>query len=230
MNLTIHIGTHRTGTTSIQQALAEAPIHERGILYPKTGRDFNAHHRLAQAIVGLWEQPLGLWDDMWREVENAGLPQVLLSSEDFSWADDKKVEVLSRMLPDGPRRVIVFLRNPLEFLRSMYVITVKLWNYKHGFDRFIEENWQRCDYAALIERWQTIGAVTPIVYSSQDVVPDFFQEIGVPGPGKLYSLNAAEQKPVVRPYHIRRLRKLTEGFQQALEPYVGDCDRWFMEF
>ncbi len=51
----LHIGTHRTGSTSIQRfmANAEEALAEQGIIYPKTGRpdtDWTnqyGHHELA---------------------------------------------------------------------------------------------------------------------------------------------------------------------------------------
>ena len=56
----LHIGTHRTGSTSIQRFLAnvEEALAKRGVIYPKTGRpdtDWSnryGHHLLHWSLVG----------------------------------------------------------------------------------------------------------------------------------------------------------------------------------
>lgn len=56
----LHIGTHRTGSTSIQRFLAngEEALADRGVIYPKTGRPDTewsnryGHHLLHWSLVG----------------------------------------------------------------------------------------------------------------------------------------------------------------------------------
>jgi len=52
INLYIHIGLHKTGTTSIQNFLTlnENILSKKGYLYPATGRKGQAQHLLAQAM------------------------------------------------------------------------------------------------------------------------------------------------------------------------------------
>src|SRR5438874_9962524 len=85
----VHIGLHKTGSTSIQKMLAgrEAWLQEQGFHLPRAGRDFaHGHHELA------WElnRKRGFagsaqFDALSCEVEEANFPErIILSSEEFS--------------------------------------------------------------------------------------------------------------------------------------------------
>src|SRR4051812_1580029 len=85
----IHIGLHKTGSTSIQKMLAsrEDWLGSLGLYVPKTGRTGSqGHHLLA------WElsrrhgfSGSAQFDALKRELREAGFPaRVVLSSEDFS--------------------------------------------------------------------------------------------------------------------------------------------------
>ena len=91
MELTIHIGPHKTGTTAIQAAFSHsaAALRRQGVLYPKRHWRQQAHHRLAFALKGK-EMPGGDTPDLGAELEalchtlaEAKGEKVLISSEEF---------------------------------------------------------------------------------------------------------------------------------------------------
>src|SRR5699024_7832742 len=93
--LYLHIGTFKTGTSSLQQFLFDNRelLGERGYLVPQS--EFVGHHPLAQSIAKDFAgfQPIGwlpfqgnhknLWERFHEEVADSSCPKVLLSSEIF---------------------------------------------------------------------------------------------------------------------------------------------------
>src|SRR5215203_3005331 len=85
----LHIGTHKTGSTSLQVLLYAHPtvLQAHGCLYPKTGRSPDSpagHHDIAWEISGdaRHQRAYGTIDDL--AVEIASVPHdIILSSEDF---------------------------------------------------------------------------------------------------------------------------------------------------
>src|SRR6202022_3469950 len=73
----IHIGTHKTGTTSIQHLLSRnsSALRQMGYYYPDAGRLelHPGHHNLAWGISGdrRFRDDYGTIDDLIREVENS---------------------------------------------------------------------------------------------------------------------------------------------------------------
>lgn len=128
--LHFHIGSHKTATTALQNALAANAdlLAARGLLYPKSGRYFSGHHPLALQLrdPALRDQPLdalGDWPALLAEIEASAAQQVLLSSENFEWVQD-----LSRLQGLSHRfrlRVIFYMRSPPSYLESFYNQLVK---------------------------------------------------------------------------------------------------------
>lgn len=85
----LHIGTHKTGTTSIQHFLAknaEALRHER-ILMPLAGRHLQGHHHIAWELrndVRL-EGRTGFVQQLIEELRATDLEKAVISSEDFEY-------------------------------------------------------------------------------------------------------------------------------------------------
>src|SRR5438477_12003958 len=96
----LHIGPHKTGTTSVQAALweARARLLAHGVRH--VGRSRNPSNAV-QAVVGR-NSPYGPkppsirhWEGLVREIRQAREPRVIVSSEFFAWA-----------MPDAIRRIV----------------------------------------------------------------------------------------------------------------------------
>lgn len=167
----LHIGTHRTGSTSIQRFLAQAEgaLAEQGILYPEAGRpdtdwsDQYGQHELQWSI----EEKRGVedrqvWDELRREIDGHSGQCVVISAEGFGKCTSEEIrEVISHLDP-YPLRVIVYLRPPIDFLQSAYGQRVKMGTYSGSFLQFVEEMMPRCNYLDLVSRWEQFGAVTSV--------------------------------------------------------------------
>lgn len=132
MELTIHIGPHKTGTTAIQAAFSQsaAALRRQGVYYPKRHWRQKAHHRLAFALKGK-KMPGGDAPDLSAELEalchtlsEAEGAKVLISSEEFFTCPREGVARLRDAIA-GPVRIICFLRRPDDFLVSCYNQKIK---------------------------------------------------------------------------------------------------------
>jgi hypothetical protein len=201
----MHIGVHKTGTTAIQAALADArpQLREHNVTYP--GK-LQAQHRAALAVLQRhwgWNTRGGSvldpkhFDKLTRRV--ASTPdRVVISSEFFCEADAEKATRVVQAL--GPQRVhiVVTLRNLGRLLPSSWQQYLKYglttpyeaWLtdiFKTpGSSKMSPTFWRRHDHGAVIDRWaKAAGAdrVTVLVLEDVDRSANFVsfaQLLGVP--------------------------------------------------
>ena len=201
----LHIGVHKTGTTAIQAALADAraDLKRAGVTYP--GK-LQAQHRAALAVL---QRPWGWntrggavmdrshFDKLARRVRsNPG--RVVISSEFFCEADESTSRDVIRDLGGDRVRVVVTLRNLGRLLPSSWQQYLK-YGLTTPYERWLRnvfDNpgqltmtptfWKRHDHAAVLTRWsEAVGAanVTAIVLEDVDrsaMFRSFAQILGVP--------------------------------------------------
>lgn len=120
--LYIHIGLGKTGTTSIQESLAQSrPIlNSKGILYPKAGTmgigNGLAHHELASCKDSLKEAEI-YWEIL-AEQKEYECHSVVLSSELFTTASDTMID-FSKEFDDVI--VIAYVREQVSLIESVYL-------------------------------------------------------------------------------------------------------------
>ena len=128
----LHIGTHKTGSTAVQHALAENRwlLARRGVAYPDIPGSSVAHH----GLMSLWNPylanfaPRGGAEAAWRTLarRHARAPGVLvLSSEEFSRAHgDYAIDyawVREALSEFESVDVVCLLRDQLSFVQSVYL-------------------------------------------------------------------------------------------------------------
>lgn len=139
----IHVGTHKTGTTSLQARLAlnQELLRQRGVCYPKAGRFLYGQHNLAWELnddVDQFAPNRGTVIDLLAEIERERSAAVVLSSEDFEYLY-RLPERLS-YLRDALRsvgytsRVVISFREPVSYIESLYAEL-----RKHGMSRSLRE-------------------------------------------------------------------------------------------
>ncbi|MEM9453166.1 MAG: hypothetical protein AAGF11_03245 [Myxococcota bacterium] len=152
--LTLHVGTHKTGSTSLQAFLLQnkARLADRGYDYPTEGCycwPRSGHSPLAHALAGTrpaWLDPARVIPGrvecvqaIRRRIEQVGAPHVLISTEHFFTHVPPQV---LRQTFDGlgyHLRVLVFLRPQDEFLESRYAQSVKVGRCQQSFESFVQE-------------------------------------------------------------------------------------------
>jgi len=199
----IHIGTHKTGTTSLQHALHanRRKLDALSYLYPRSGRLAIAregHHNIAWELSRdrRFRRRFGTVDKLLTEI--AATPHdVVLSSEDFGSSVYHAEEFasfvtrLKRLMLDIT--LIVYFRNQIDYAKSLYLELLAF-----GFDvsfgeflteltdhgRFVWRDWIfPFDYYDFFERLRSIDGVT-VVARSYDVtraalIDDFCSILGL---------------------------------------------------
>ncbi len=144
--LVLHIGGHRTGSTSVQAALhaSRKRLGRAGILYPTAGLSTVAHHSLANAIreakVEGGGRPAlsGCLEGLHREIRLSKCHTVIISSEELISTCDYRPDGLSQLFAlFSEVQVLCFLRHQAPLLESAYKFAV-LWSNSAATEAFPE--------------------------------------------------------------------------------------------
>ena len=126
----VHIGTHKTGTTSIQSFMRRyaRQLSQSGILVPRSGTlSWNGgHHNIAWEIRSdpHLEPHAGGVDDLIVELEAARENVAVISSEDFEYLvqyPDRLRQFHARLVGlDTIQSYLVFFRNTVDYMKSSF--------------------------------------------------------------------------------------------------------------
>lgn len=137
----LHVGTHKTGTSSIQNTLDDHrdDLAKHGFLYPRVG-PFPSHSNIAWELAGheLFQQKNGTVDGLIEQIR-ASTQNVILSSEDFILAFPKEAfrSFIERLKQSQLEiTILVYLRDPPDYFRSAYFEILKA-DCPFGFGPFI---------------------------------------------------------------------------------------------
>jgi hypothetical protein len=196
--LFLHVGFHKTGTTSLQDALNRnrAELLTQGLIYPKTRR-FRAQHEFAWSAGKRgwgWKQFGGSQAGpgparrMFRLIRSSK-QDVIISSEFLSELTPAKIQKLISSIGDKDLRVIFTVRPVAKILPSAYQQEVKNGS-KLTFDRWLErvlepekENrnktrfWTRHSHHIEIDKWaEVVGKDRITVIVADESKPEFLTE------------------------------------------------------
>lgn len=186
----LHIGRHKTGTSSIQQFVnsnAEL-LSELNLYYPECGKSAIAHHDLAQlfsiqsnktpvAQKKTAKSPIlkALLDEVDQQPEN-----ILLSSESFQ---NSHPLVIKEAFKNYDLRVFVYIRNQIDYLASSYAQKVWATNYSESMEHYYDHVFS-VDYLEFLNRWQDasenklkVRKFSRQSLCDQDIVADFFMNM-----------------------------------------------------
>lgn len=203
----VHIGTHKTGTTSIQAALAtnRERLRSLGLYVPRAGTTHarSGHHNLAWQLRddSRFRPAHGTLDDLLAELAEVAEPCAVISSEDFEYCVEypQRLAAFERALRGAgwePRYLVLFRR------QSGYAGSLHAELLRHGltasFPRFVATILHRArfvlhgdwcfhfDYMAFIERWgrASSGALHVRAFARRrpgpQLIAEFLGAIGAP--------------------------------------------------
>lgn len=213
----LHIGRHKTGTSSLQRFLFEKSerLHAEGIHYPRelVSQGF-AHHGLATPLArrhfrGNARGQLAAARSRARNSLCELIPTSVnvLSSEAFQNCDPRLVAEVFAGWQVG---VVVYLRNQLDYLASAYAQRIHATNYTGTLEEFAVGF--DMDYARFLASWASYFPLRPRLFAScrmrgGDVVADFVTEV-LERPGLLVNYRRIDQNP--------SLSRRIVAFKQAL--------------
>lgn len=174
----IHIGTEKTGSTSIQEFLAtnRAELRHQGILYPVAPGKSNhigltcfalddhkvESNRTALGVIGetaVAKYREKLLSDLTAEVQAAKPRAIVLSNEHLSGrvSGPSELQRLKGLCDRIARQttVIVYLRNQVDFLVSRYIEAVKggsIADFPFPLTKALS---RLMDYSVMLEPWRT---------------------------------------------------------------------------
>ncbi len=197
MELVIHAGIHKTGTTALQRFLDGNRdwLLARGVCYPPVCGF--SHAGVAHALAAGDSGPL---HEALEQIRASGAPMGLLSSEDFRGHSQQ----VAKALGDRTRRtrVVIYLRRQDSYLQSVYQEHVKSPRdrYTGTFEAFCaemgvwgEEVSVHFDWHGLLGRWAAVfprenirvRVYEPGQFEGGTIFSDFLGELGLESDGSL---------------------------------------------
>ncbi|MCD6476478.1 MAG: hypothetical protein J7K85_09515 [Anaerolineaceae bacterium] len=150
----LHIGTHKTATTTIQKGCVEnsTALRNAGWLYPATGMFMVGQHNIAWEMASRHEQPwnyINYWvrfrpewggvDALKEEIDASSAENVILSSEDFDGLRTERIQLLAEKLSSYTVEVIVYLREQTSLLQSAWAQFIKSGFITIDFAGFLDD-------------------------------------------------------------------------------------------
>ncbi|MDN5941342.1 MAG: hypothetical protein L0H94_05625 [Nitrospira sp.] len=183
--LFLHIGTHKTGTTALQQFLSlnRELLAQKGWLYPRAGcpESHHGHHEIAW---GFMERKVFDFGLLKREIEESPCDRVVLSSEEFEFC--RNTDRVRDAFEYCEVRVVLYLRRQDDLLLSEYNQHLKSGIYFKPLAQFAKllKLQGRLDYLGLCQRWaMTFGKdviIARVYYPDTSIIDDFCGEVGLP--------------------------------------------------
>jgi hypothetical protein len=166
----IHIGAHKTGTTSLQRILsANAPaLAAEGILYPASCTFYHAQHRLSFAAKKAMDPRRRDIPDLKTELSEliaeiraSACPRVIVSSEEFFSAPAAAIAEIGAALGDFDVEIVAVIRRPDTLFCSLYNQKIKQLEtgFRAHYRAFIDTPAKLSadlDFAACLGRWDGV--------------------------------------------------------------------------
>lgn len=234
--IVLHIGTHKTGTTSIQRFAAQhrADLLKAGIYYPcysEIGRPAHyAHLDVAKTIMG---SPTRLGADglaaFAAHIQATEHPLTLISAEPFwrglgagtrpnneaaYWSARRAfVARVAEVFPPERTEILVVFRGQADFAESLFQEDVKVNRWRRGMQKFIDHRWSYFRYAEQADLWAAVfPRLTALPYSNLvakgDLVAAFFKHLHV-DPAQLPQAERFNES--IQPDFVTALRMLNRS-------------------
>ena len=186
----IHIGPHKTGTTSIQWFLKEnrAALLKHGYFVPESEAKHGAHHVLARKLCGQEVRPhdQSAAANFARALNETPSEAVIISSEDLEELLRKRDYARAFFTRIRELNLVLFPRNQSQQINSLYSSVVRRFRRSEPFEAFVQEVTQRSNFrcSPLIELADAHDAelmVYPFTRKTltHGVIPEFLQVFGL---------------------------------------------------
>jgi hypothetical protein len=191
MKIHLHIGTHKTGTTSIQHFADRHAVllREHGVFWPdprRLDRLARQHSRLWRFLQqGKQAEVSAFLAQAMMDAETAGASILLLSGEGFSHASEEEIAQLLAPFAGYELEVAVYFRNIYGYARSAFLQHLKYRVRRPPTTVLYSAIRENLDYDALLARWRKFVPESALDVRSYErekteLVPAFFARLGLP--------------------------------------------------
>ena len=172
-NIFLHIGPHKTGTTSLQSwaQANEQVICKYGIFYPKSGRNTDGNHSsVAWSLSENGQAENGVFRSFLNEIENSSEPNILVSGEEFEYLGSDDIRKLKEELKEYSVKIILTLRPQHEIIRSQYGEWIKQFLTIDDFSYFwrVHHKFPEYNFTAMIMKWSEFFGLGNMIIISFD--------------------------------------------------------------
>ena len=188
MEYILHIGLPKTGSSSLQNVLVNNRniLRRHGVIYPKTGIPHLAkkHEGLFWVMQGIDPVLVGMENDWVKRfhAETADADVCILSDECFWRLPDP--EIFTTLVSRDRTRVVMYVREPVSHVVSMYRQKVKSSNMTKSLWDFVQS--YKPSFFNAAKRWEAVfGSESVMIRPNDincgrwDIVSDFANLIGV---------------------------------------------------
>ena len=161
----IHCGLEKTGTTFLQAIFSENRdiLHKQGVLYPVAGEVDSQHYWLAKLFGFRYEferlRSNGLESlavELNKEIDQSDCETIFISSEHFDFnLSEHGCENLKSFFSGSDVKVVMVLRNQLDYAQSLYIEHVK-WGGEKTFSEFLDTA-DKFDFNKRVNIWRSAG-------------------------------------------------------------------------
>jgi hypothetical protein len=230
--LILHIGTHKTATSTLQALMASerASLRDKGILYPRCDRPPLPTQRKQEFLSRLLHRggsPFkAMLADLEAEVEDSGCDRILMSAEGLSGPalrpDPAALAAFARAFDIT---TVCFFRRQDSFAESLWNHRCKIGRESGGIEAFANgpRIAQNGNYPWLIEPWAAVGPVKAVGFETarQGGVAEAFTAVsGIPLPPARRDLNISPS--MLAAAYMAVLNRIGIGFDpERLEAAVA---------
>ena len=225
MKLILHVGAHKTGTTTIQSNFYKyrSGFEAEGIWYPMINEVLEntattrIQHDIPKGLLNgnsslTEEQVRCFFEKLYTMAVAKNVESVFISSEPFYrgisgegsyWVQKERyIKKLSLMLKLFDVEVVFVLRRQDDFLESLYNENVKTWRYTKNIKQFHEEQKFFFEYKNQIQHWAKYFNVKAIAFEQlakgdrEAFLYNFLNFIGISPSFKIKQVFANESWPL----------------------------------
>jgi hypothetical protein len=190
MNVFLHIGPHKTGTTAIQAFLRRNTneLRRRGFYYPCTDPSTDNQHDLAIGLraPSLCRETIGRIHEILDTSYREGCHSVVFSSEMFA-EHEIPIHDFAHIFEGHQLTVLAYIRRPDHLLESAYAQLVKEDSARRA--EALEEAPMPydCSYTSVFPKWfphfapgkMVLAPFDPLQWPSGDLIADFCGMAGI---------------------------------------------------
>jgi hypothetical protein len=177
----VHIGWHKTGSSSIQEFLLTNKhdlIEREKIYYPSEGMLICAHHPIAWAFQDKKSSPWGIVDipqegpekfiqEIYDAAELAGCNSVVISSEEFCFLNASQIKQFKSALEKYhfDANIVAYIRRQDNLIESAYNMEVKWWGsrLRMSFQEYVNAHTPYISYTQVLKGWADVFGVESLI-------------------------------------------------------------------